>query len=89
MLRHAKKLNLKKEAIETLMKARDFFHDYSHPTYITIGSNISFKGQGLYLGASFDEGKSEFYDKEIAGRLSLSGVFSNFVDGIRTNVSEW
>jgi len=87
--KHSEKLNLSKQAIHKLIKARDHFHDHSHPSYITIGSNVSFKGQCLYLGASFDHGKIEFYDKDVAGRLSLSGFFSNYIEGVKKNISEW
>ena len=87
--KHSEKLDLNKQEILQLIKARDHFHDHSHPSYITIGGNFSFRGQDLYLGASFDDGKMEFYDKDVAGRLSLSGVFSGYIDDVKKNLLKW
>ncbi len=50
--------------------------------------SFSQKG-GLYVGASFDEGKLEAYKKEMSGRVSLAKAFSNFVDGFSSNVAKW
>ncbi|MEK7825946.1 MAG: hypothetical protein AAB266_05925, partial [Nitrospirota bacterium] len=67
-----------------------FYHDYSHPTTLSLASLISFSEKGkLYLGAFFDIGKINEYTKEINGRVSLANIFDNIVDGIRINVSRW
>lgn len=88
---HAKTLKLHDDALQILKRARDFYHKYSHPNLLTIAIHISFSSSGgaLYVGASFDEGKLEQYKKEIAGRVGLSEVFGNFVDGVAQNVSAW
>jgi len=88
---HAQTLKLHEDALETLKRARDFYHKYSHPNLLTIAVHTSFSSAGgdLYVGASFDEGKLEQYRKEVAGRVGLSKVFGNFVDGVTQNVSAW
>ncbi len=55
---------------------------------LAIGMSFSQKG-GLYVGASFDEGKVEAYKKETNGRVGLAKVFPNFVDGVTGNVAKW
>ena len=87
--RHSKGMTVSKDGLDKIERAHKYFHDYSHPSYITIGSNISFQGQGMYLGASFDEGKVDFYDKDISGRLSLSAVFTNYITAVESAVSKW
>jgi len=87
--RHWKNLNLLEPGVTALKEAQDFYHLYSHPTKMTIASITSFSEEGYYVGASFDEGKVEAYDKEIAGRISLAKVFPNFVDAVDANVAKW
>jgi len=87
--RHSERFGLNKQEIIQLIKARDHFNDHSHPSYFTIGSHFSFSDQNLFLGAAFDSGKIEFYEKEIAGRLSLSAIFSNYIEGIKDNLLNW
>ena len=36
----------------------------------------------------FDEGKIEFYDKEIVWRVSLANTFKNFIEGIKTSMND-
>ncbi len=90
VLRKFKKLNLNKDALQVLEHAYLFYHDYSHPSKLSLASLISFSEKGkLYLGASFDIGKINEYTKEINSRVSLANIFDNIVDGIRINVSKW
>jgi hypothetical protein len=87
--RHSKGMTVSKDGLDKIERAHKYFHDYSHPSYMTIGSNISFQGQGMYLGASFDEGKVDFYDKDVSGRLSLSAIFTNYITAVESAVSKW
>lgn len=89
LLRHCEKLGLRKDGVMVLKDAQDFFHKFSHPTKMTIAAITSFSVEGLYVGASFDDGKVAEYDKEVSGRVSLAGVFSNFVEAVNTNVAKW
>ncbi len=87
--RYAKRLGLNKGGLEALESAQEFYHEYSHPSFLTIAAGMSFSEQVSYVGAAFDEGKIEVYTKEMAGRVGLAAVFSNFVDGVKTNVAKW
>jgi hypothetical protein len=87
--RHSEKLNLLQEGVVPLVEAQKFYHLYSHPTKMTIASITSFSEDGYYVGASFDQGKVDKYDKEVAGRVSLAMVFPNFVDVVNANVAKW
>jgi hypothetical protein len=90
VLRHYEKLSLKGDALEALKSSQEFYHKYSHVTKMTIAVGMSFSQKGgLYIGASFDEGKIEAYKKEMNGRLGLAKVFANFVDGVSGNVAKW
>ena len=89
LLKHYKKLGLRKDGVEVLKVAQEFFHKFSHPTKMTIAAITSFSVEGLYVGASFDDGKVAEYDKEVSGRVSLSGVFANFVEAVNANVAKW
>jgi len=88
--RHHKKLSLKDDALEVMKRSQDFYHKYSHVTKMTIAGAVSFsQKRGLYVGASFDDGKLDAYKKEIDLRVSLADAFPNFVDGVSVNVAKW
>lgn len=89
VLRHWRKLNLKRDAVEALKEGQAFYHRYSHVTRLTLGTMISFSEDGSYVGASFDRGKTGAYQKEVAGRVSLAKVFPNFVAAVRNNIAKW
>jgi hypothetical protein len=90
VLRHYKKLSLKGDALEVLKKSQDFYHKYSHVTKLTLAIGMSFsKEKGLYVGASFDEGKVGMYTKEVNGRVSLAKIFPNFIEGVAANAAKW
>jgi hypothetical protein len=90
VLRHHKELSLKGDALEVMKKSQNFYHNYSHVTKMTLAAAMSFSQKGgLYVGASFDDGKLDKYKKEINLRVSLAEVFPNFVDGVSVNVSKW
>lgn len=83
------KLGLKRGGVQALKDGQDFYHKYSHITKLTIGVAQSFSGEGIYVGACFDEGKLEYYSKEVAGRLSLARALNSFVEAVKANVAKW
>lgn len=89
VIKHASKLNLKPDGLDVLKKSYEFYHNYSHLTYMTIASFVSFSEEGLYVGSSFDDEKVSDYEKEIKSRVNLARTFSNVVDGVTLNVSKW
>lgn len=89
VLRQSGRLGVKEDALEVLRESQEFYHRYSHMTRLTLATLMSFAEDGLYVGASFDEGKVEAYRKEMAGRLGLARVFPNFVAGVKANFAKW
>jgi hypothetical protein len=87
VIKHAKKLGLKKDGLKHIQKAQTFYHGYSHPSRFTLASHMSFESDGaLYVGCSFDEGKIDQYRKEIAGRVGLTKVFPSFIEAVCHNI---
>jgi hypothetical protein len=82
-------LNLQKDGLAALAESEDFYHLYSHMSKMTVAAVTSFAQDAFYVGASFDEGKTDAYDKEIQTRLSLAEVFPNFVQAVSANVAKW
>ena len=89
VLRNVERLGLKEDGIKALRSGQAFYNQYSHVTKLTIGAAESFAGEGIYIGAAFDEGKVESYVKEVAGRLELARVFNSFVDAVKANLAKW
>jgi len=92
VIHYADRLGLNKSGVDALRDGQKFYHQYSHPTHLTIASVTAFSKEGLrgiYVGAAFDEHKLDAYVKEVKGRLSLAEVFSNFVDGVKANLAKW
>lgn len=87
--RHRKRLGLLEEGVKVLENAQRIYHKLSHPTKFTIAYTMSFSTKGLFVGASFDEGKLFAYTKEIKGRTGLAKVFPNFVQAVKANVAKW
>lgn len=87
--RHSGKLGLLKEGVATLADGQDFYHQFSHISKLTIAAMTSFSEDGLYVGASFDDGKLAAYRKEVDGRVSLSKVFVGLVEAVHANVAKW
>ncbi|MBZ0257679.1 hypothetical protein K8I31_16555 [bacterium] len=88
---YATSLYLKPESIEILKENRNHYHVFSHPTKMTLATQISFEKQGkeINLGANFEKGKTEQYKKEVVSRVNLSRNFENILDAISHNLSEW
>jgi hypothetical protein len=89
IIKHQKKLNLNKEALEIMKKARNFYDKLSHPTIFSMGDTINLDGTGIYLGASFDEVKLPFYHKEINLRVGLANIIINVIEGVTIQMREW
>ncbi|MHB8765223.1 MAG: hypothetical protein ACYDA8_12945 [Deferrisomatales bacterium] len=87
LLKHAGQVGVPIEAVEDLRSAQLFYHQYSHPSLLTVASHICSETEGaLYVGCSFDAGKIDAYEKEIDGRLGLAGVLLGFVHCVARNL---
>lgn len=87
--RRAKQVSLLPGGLESLREAQSFYHKYSHVSLLTIAAGMSLQGKGIFVGASFDDDKLDAYRKEVATRVSLANVFSNFIGGVVRNVAAW
>lgn len=88
--KNGRKLNLNKKFIETLGEAWDFFHNYSHPTHLTITTFASFSEKGVvYFGASFDEGKFKQYSKQIKWHVDLAHKINDVINTVKLNLEDW
>jgi hypothetical protein len=83
LLRHASTLRLNETSIKVLERSRDFLHNFSHPSLLSLATLTSFSGEGIYLGAAFDLGKIESYRKEVKALVSLASVLGNMIAGVR------
>jgi hypothetical protein len=88
-LRAWDKLGLKPDSAQPLKDSQTFYHKYSHISRLTLASLISFSEEGIYVGASFDDGKIDAYKKEVAGRVSLAEAFESFIEGVKANMAKW
>jgi hypothetical protein len=86
-------LGVDKTAVEELKTSQRFYHNYSHPTQLTLAAGFQFSKEGvtgaLYVGAAFDDRKVHAYAKEVETRLNLALVFSSFVDAVKANLTKW
>jgi len=83
-------LGVRREGVDALVLAQKFYHKYSHPSKMTLGTVMEFADTGrFFVGGSFDSSKIQVYREEIEGRLSLASQFRNFVLVVRANLSRW
>ena len=83
------KLGIQKDAINALQKARKFFHNFSHPSQLSLATTISFDDPPkTFIGGSFDSGKIENYKKELMHRASFCRVLPNIIEGLIARVKE-
>jgi len=87
VMKHHKALHLNRDSLKTLEKSRSFYDKFSHPTFMTLAASIGFASPGsLFLGSSFDDGKVQFYEKEIRSKVSFSSIINNIIDSVRINL---
>jgi hypothetical protein len=89
LYKNRNKLSLNKEALKIMQNNRGFYHKLSHPTMLAMGDTLSLEGAGIYLGASFDEAKLLFYEKEVSSRVNLANILINVIEGVTRQMREW
>jgi hypothetical protein len=87
--KHRNELGLDKEAFDLMKNKRNFYHTLSHPTILAMGDIISLEGAGIYLGASYDEAKLPFYEKEVSSRVNLANILINVIEAVTRQMREW
>lgn len=84
-----KKLEVRKDAIDILKKSRSFFHQYSHPTLLSLATTVSFEAPGkMFIGGGFDFGKIKEYEKELKHRINFCRILPNIIEGLITKISK-
>ncbi|HEY5995046.1 MAG TPA: hypothetical protein VIU46_10670 [Gallionellaceae bacterium] len=80
-------LNISIVGAQELMKARDKYHQFSHPSMMALASRMSLGEIGtLFVGGSFDMAKLPGYKKEIEERTNLCRTLPNLIDGLMRNL---
>ncbi len=83
------KLSVKKDAIDILKKSRSFFHNYSHPSQLSLSTTISFATPGkMFIGGCFDIGKMEEYKKELHHRINFCRILPNIIEGLIVKINK-
>ena len=86
VLKKQRVLRLSEDGIQALRKIRDFYHQYSHPSMLATAAALSnVQRGGLYLGQSFDPGKTDAYRREMTVRINLATAVSGLVDWVSEN----
>jgi hypothetical protein len=83
VLKHSKKLHINRDAMISLKKLYEFYHNFSHSSSLTLAFNTSIGNLGTtYIGASFDDQKMFAYKKETANRINLSKNITNVIEAL-------
>jgi hypothetical protein len=87
--RNRKALGLRDEGVSTLLEAEQFYHEFSHFSLPTIATTMCFQEGGIFLGASFDGGKIDGYDAEVARLIRVAELFPNYIAAASHNLAKW
>lgn len=89
VIRHQSKLDLSDHSLAVLTTSYRFYHHYGNITANTIASFVSIADKSVYLRPQFDENKMSAYKEEIEMRVRLASIFSDIIDRVTHNVSQW
>ena len=77
------KLSVNKDAVDILKKSRSFFHNYSHPSQLSLATTMSFETpERMFICGGFDIGKMKEYKKELTHRANFCKVLPNIIEGL-------
>lgn len=80
---------LSQVGIEELNKARNIYHQFSHPSMMGIASRMALGEPGsIFVGGGFDEVKLSFYKKEIEARTALCRTLPKLIDALMAKSTE-
>lgn len=87
LLRNRVELNLNKGALDEFRSGWKFYHDFSHPSKMTIVLNQSIsEPDKTYVGGLYDSAKLKQYRMEAESRVKLAKIIPGFVAGVRSNL---
>lgn len=82
-------IGIKKDAIDILKKARKFYHNYSHPSQLTLATKISFETPDTsFIGGCFDNGKIDEYKKELVHKNNFCSIVPNIIEGLTISLKK-
>ena len=69
---------------ENFIKIKDFYHNFSHSSVLSIASLSLFESDKklLVLGSNYDAGKVKQYKMEIDRMVNAAGFLKNVIDGV-------
>jgi hypothetical protein len=75
---------LDREAVERIRKGIKYYDQLSHPSLLALGSaSVALDSNQLILGVHFDEGKRKAYDFEVASRVGIASILTNFLVAVQ------
>jgi len=78
-----KAIGVKQKSIDALKSSRKFYHNYSHPSLLSMANIMSFQSPGkTYIGGSFDVEKKDKYKKELVHRINFCKILPDFIEGL-------
>ena len=84
LLKKSDHLNLDREAVERIRKGIKYYDQLSHPSLLALGSaSVALDSNQLILGVHFDEGKRKAYDFEVASRVGIASILTNFLVAVQ------
>jgi hypothetical protein len=87
LLRNSVELHLNKGALDEFKSGWEFYHDFSHPSKMTIVLNQSLsEPDKTYIGGLYDSAKLKQYQMEAKSRVKLAKIIPGFVAGVRANL---
>ena len=83
VLKNSKKFGINKNAMISLKKLYEFYHELSHSSSLTLAHNINISNLSeVYIGPSFDDNKMVVYKKESSNRINLAKNITNVINEI-------
>jgi hypothetical protein len=83
---HLKDFHVNTSGWGIIEETRNFYHDFSHPSPMGISFLMSFHQSRTIMGAFFDPGKINEYEKEIKLKTSFANQIVALIDGIEDNM---
>lgn len=87
VIKNCNKLNLNREGLATLENAMKRYHNYSHPSLLSIAGVMTVNPDNprIIFGGEFDVHKDYIYKKELKSRVGLASIFPSIIDAVGIN----
>lgn len=89
VIRNLDKLGVKRKAMNEIKKQAVFYHQFSHPSKMTVALYSSFsEPNASYIGGIFEPAILKQYKMEAIGRVKLANMLPNFISGVQRNLGD-